>query len=43
MAFFSKLKERMFKSSAKIDAGLDAIVAEPAPKPCLIGRLFADT
>ena len=43
MAFFSKLKERMFKSSAKIDAGLDAIVAEPAPKPGLIGRLFADT
>lgn len=43
MAFFSKLKERMFKSSAKIDAGLDAIVAEPAPKLGLIGRLFADT
>ena len=44
MAFFSKLKERMFKSSAKIDAGLDAIVAEPVPpKPGLIGRLFTDT
>ncbi|MBR2575036.1 MAG: signal recognition particle-docking protein FtsY [Loktanella sp.] len=43
MAFFSKLKERMFKSSAKIDAGLDAIVAEPAAKPGLIGRLFAET
>ncbi|MBR2658195.1 MAG: signal recognition particle-docking protein FtsY [Loktanella sp.] len=46
MAFFSKLKERMFKSSAKIDAGLDAIVTEtpePAPKPGLIGRLFSDT
>ncbi|MFU8823366.1 signal recognition particle-docking protein FtsY [Yoonia sp.] len=46
MAFFSKLKERMFKSSAKIDAGLDAIVTETpetAPKPGLIGRLFSDT
>ena len=45
MAFFSKLKERMFKSSAKIDAGLDAIVAEtpePAPKAGLIGRLIAE-
>ena len=28
MAFFSKLKERMFKSSSKIDEGLDAIVSE---------------
>ena len=28
MAFFSKLKERMFKSSSKIDEGLDAIVGE---------------
>ena len=26
MAFFSKLKERLFKSSSKIDEGLDAIV-----------------
>ena len=46
MAFFSKLKERMFKSSARIDAGLDAIVTEtpePAAKPGLIGRLFSDT
>jgi fused signal recognition particle receptor len=44
MAFFSKLKERMFKSSAKIDAGVDALVADPAPeaKPGLLGRIFSD-
>jgi fused signal recognition particle receptor len=28
MAFFSKLKERLFKSSSKLDAGLDAIVED---------------
>ncbi len=28
MAFFSKLKERLFKSSSKIEEGLDAIVAD---------------
>lgn len=28
MAFFSKLKERLFKSSSKLDEGLDAIVEE---------------
>jgi fused signal recognition particle receptor len=28
MAFFSKLKERLFKSSSKLEEGLDAIVAE---------------
>ena len=28
MAFFSKLKERLFKSSSKIDAGLEAIVED---------------
>lgn len=36
MAFFSKLKERLFQSSSKLDAGLDAIVdegAEPAAAP----------
>ena len=26
MAFFSKLKDRLFKSSSKLDKGLDAIV-----------------
>ncbi|WP_293576767.1 signal recognition particle-docking protein FtsY [Phaeobacter sp.] len=34
MAFFSKLKDRLFKSSAKLEQGLDAIVDEgatPAP------------
>ena len=34
MAFFSKLKERLFKSSSKLDEGLDAIVKEGGtPEP----------
>ena len=36
MSFFGKLKERMFRSSSKLDEGLDALVAaapEPAPAP----------
>ncbi|WP_299691377.1 signal recognition particle-docking protein FtsY [uncultured Tateyamaria sp.] len=42
MAFFKKLKDRLFKSSSKIDEGLEAIVEDggveeapepPAPKP----------
>lgn len=43
MAFFSKLKDRLFKSSSKLEEGLDAIVADggteeptpdvPAPQP----------
>jgi fused signal recognition particle receptor len=42
MAFFQKLKERLFKSSAKLDEGLDALIeenpappaaAQPAPEP----------
>ena len=32
MAFFSKLKERLFKSSSKIDEGLDAIIDEAPAK-----------
>ena len=28
MAFFKKLKERLFKSSSKIDEGLDAIFSD---------------
>lgn len=28
MAFFSKLKERLFKSSSKLEEGLEAIVDE---------------
>ncbi|WP_370208861.1 signal recognition particle-docking protein FtsY [Pararhodobacter marinus] len=32
MSFFGKLKERMFRSSSKLDEGLDALVAsDPAP------------
>ncbi|MCV2868130.1 signal recognition particle-docking protein FtsY [Defluviimonas sp. WL0002] len=34
MAFFSKLKERLFKSSSKLEEGLEAIVADaPDAKP----------
>jgi fused signal recognition particle receptor len=32
MAFFQKLKERLFKSSSKIDEGVDALI-EAAPEP----------
>jgi fused signal recognition particle receptor len=51
MAFFQKLKERLFKSSSKIEDGLNAIIdqapAEPAPppepeaRPAGAGRLLA--
>ncbi|MDZ7907302.1 MAG: signal recognition particle-docking protein FtsY [Gemmobacter sp.] len=49
MSFFKKLKDRMFRSSDKIGAGLDALVEDAAPaaaappepaKPGLIGRLL---
>ncbi len=52
MSFFKKMKERLFKSSSKLDAGLEAIVGEaaapakPAPeaaaqqKPGLIARVL---
>ena len=30
MSFFKKLKDRLFKSSSKIDEGLEAIVQEAA-------------
>jgi fused signal recognition particle receptor len=48
MAFFQKLKERLFKSSSKIEEGLDAILDEapavPEPTveaaPGLVGRLL---
>lgn len=33
MAFFSKLKERLFKSSARIDEGLEAIIEEGETAP----------
>ena len=45
MAFFKKLKERMFKSSSKLDEGLDAIVEdggeEAAPEITLSEAPFA--
>jgi fused signal recognition particle receptor len=50
MAFFQKLKERLFKSSSKLEEGLEAIIDEapaaaPAPQPeperaGLVGRLL---
>lgn len=51
MSFFGKLKERLFKSSARLSEGLDEIVAEPAaaapepeaPRPGLLARLTGDT
>ena len=33
MAFFSKLKDKLFKSSSKLEQGLDAIVEEAAATP----------
>ncbi len=33
MSFFSKLKKRLTRSSSKIDQGVQALVAEEAPKP----------
>jgi fused signal recognition particle receptor len=32
MSFFKKLKDRMFRSSSKLDEGLDAIVSEAEPE-----------
>ena len=43
MSFFKKLKDRLFTSSSKLDAGIEAIVAETpetAAKPGLLGRIF---
>lgn len=37
MAFFSKLKERLFKSSSKLDEGLEAIVDEGAEAQAAAG------
>ena len=44
MSFFKKLKDRLFNSSAKLDAGIEAIVEETpdaAANPGLLGRIFA--
>lgn len=47
MSFFNKLRDRLTRSSGKIGAGLDDLVAntaDSAPKPGLLGRVFgADT
>lgn len=39
MAFFSKLKERLFKSSSKLEEGLDAIVEEGGETPAKIAAV----
>ncbi len=43
MSFFGKLKDRLFRSSSKLDEGLDALVGAEAPlpaeKPSLLARL----
>ena len=42
MSFFKKLKDKLFNSSAKLDAGIEAIVevaADPA-NPGILGRMF---
>ena len=44
MAFFKKLKDRLFKSSSKLDAGLEAIIddaPEPIEAPALEGAAVA--
>ena len=47
MSFFKKLKDRLFTSSAKLDAGIGAIVDQTPPRdvpgdaPGLLGRIFA--
>ncbi|MQQ07853.1 signal recognition particle-docking protein FtsY [Epibacterium sp. SM1979] len=41
MAFFSKLKERLFKSSSKLEEGLDAIVEEGSDAPAETPKIEA--
>lgn len=43
MAFFKKLKDRMFKSSAKIDEGLEAIVSDAGQTKDVVTDTVADT
>jgi fused signal recognition particle receptor len=38
MAFFSKLKDRLFKSSAKIDEGLEAIVQDNSAEEAVVAE-----
>ena len=43
MSFFKKLRDRMFRSSDRIGAGLEALVADTPPEPeqpGLLGRIF---
>ena len=41
MSFFGKLKDRLFRSSSKLDEGLDALVGAEAPSPPEKPRLLA--
>lgn len=43
MSFFSKLKKRLTKSSAKIEDGVQALVEPEAPKPGLIARALGQS
>src|SRR4051812_49827143 len=47
MAFFQKLKERLFKSSSRIEEGIDAIIGDapveaamPEARPGIVGRIL---
>ena len=42
MAFFKKLKDRMFKSSSKIDEGLEAIVSDGGDAEEVVQDLAAE-
>ncbi|MGB3247114.1 MAG: signal recognition particle-docking protein FtsY, partial [Sulfitobacter sp.] len=41
MAFFKKLKERLFKSSSRIDEGLEAIVSDGGEEETLADAALA--
>ncbi|MEL7176587.1 MAG: signal recognition particle-docking protein FtsY, partial [Pseudomonadota bacterium] len=43
MAFFKKLKERLFKSSSKIEEGLDAIVEDGGAEETVAAAEVAET
>ncbi|MDH2325497.1 signal recognition particle-docking protein FtsY [Cereibacter sp. SYSU M97828] len=39
-SFFSKLRDRMWRSSDKIGEGIEQVVAEEAPKPGILNRIL---
>ena len=42
MSFFKKLKDRMFKSSSKLDEGLDAIIEDGAVEEAAVDETAVD-